>query len=125
SVAPLADPGARRGAVGRAFRVRRVRQPLLLTGYYVPELDARLTPDETYRYPLYARPADLVSVDPGTLDPGCACRPFVGRVEDGHLRPYPTRAEIEAGGLPGRGLEPRSAAAPLRAFPLPGHGPPL
>src|SRR5262249_15109740 len=57
----LADPDARRSAVGRAFRVMRVRQPLLLTGYYEPELDGRLTPDETYRYPLYARPADLVS----------------------------------------------------------------
>ena len=112
----LADPDARRSAVGRAFRVMRVRQPLLLTGYYEPELDGRLTPDETYRYPLYARPADLVSVDPGTLDPGCACRPFVGRVEDGHLRPYPTRAEIEAGALAGRGLELAWAADPIDVF---------
>src|SRR5262249_50968742 len=56
----VSDPEARRSAVARAFRVVRVRSALLLTGYYEPELDARLAPDETYRFPLYARPTDLV-----------------------------------------------------------------
>jgi len=114
----VADPEARRSAVARAFRVMRVRRPLLLTAYYEPELDGRLTPDETHRYPLYARPADLVSVDPGTLDPGCTCRPIVGRVEDGRLRPFPTRGEIEAGALAGRGLELAWAADPVDVFML-------
>ena len=84
----VTDPEARRSAVARAFRVMRVRRSLLLTGYYEPELDGRLSPDETYRFPLYARPPDLVSVDPARLDPGCPCRPVVGRLVDGHLRPF-------------------------------------
>ena len=112
----VADPEGRRSAVARAFRVMRVRRPLLLTAYYEPELDARLTPDETYRYPLYGRPADLVSVDPANLDPACTCRPVVGRSEDGRLRPFPTRAEIEAGALAGQGLELAWAADPLDVF---------
>jgi membrane-bound lytic murein transglycosylase A len=112
----VADPDVRRSAVARAFRVMRVRRPLLLTAYYEPELDGRLTPDQTYRYPLYARPADLVSVDPGTLDPGCTCRPIVGRVEDGRLRPFPTRGEIETGALTGQGLELAWAADPIDVF---------
>ena len=112
----VTDPEARRSAVAGAFRVMRVRRPLLLTAYYEPELDGRLTPDETHRYPLYARPADLVSVDPGALDRGCACRPSVGRVEDGRLRPYPTRGEIETGALAGRGLELAWAADPIDVF---------
>ena len=112
----VTDPEARRSAVARAFRVMRVRRSLLLTGYYEPELDGRLSPDETYRFPLYARPPDLVSVDPTRLDPGCPCRPVVGRLVDGHLRPFPTRAEIEAGALAGRGLELGWAADPIDVF---------
>src|SRR5207244_13304890 len=46
-----ADPGERRAAVARAFRVLRVTDPLLLTAYYEPELAARLAPDPTFRHP--------------------------------------------------------------------------
>ncbi|MCK5681465.1 MltA domain-containing protein [bacterium] len=38
-------------------------QPVLFTGYYVPTLRGSLRPDEKYRYPLYKKPNDLVTVD--------------------------------------------------------------
>jgi len=63
-----ADPEARREAVARTFRVVRFRDPALLTAYYEPELAARFARDAIFRYPLYARPPDLIDVEPRTLD---------------------------------------------------------
>jgi membrane-bound lytic murein transglycosylase A len=113
-----ADPRARREAVMRAFRVVRVRERLLLTAYYEPELAARLAPEPPFRHPLYARPPDLVEAEPRELDRACACRRLAGRLEGGRLRPYPTRAEIDAGALAGRGLEIAWAADPIDVFTL-------
>jgi len=74
------DPEARRRAIASTFRVMRVREPLLLTSYYEPEIRVSETSDEIYRHPLYRRPPDLTN-------------------------PYYTRMEIDAGVLQGRGLE--------------------
>ena len=118
TVDAVPDPSARRAAIASAFRVVRLPQPILLTAYYEPVLDARLAPDPTFRYPLYARPPELVDVEPAVLDGACECRGLAGRVESGRLRPYPTRAEIEAGALAGRGLELAWAADPIELFVL-------
>ncbi len=68
--------------------------PALFTGYYEPEFAGALTPDDTYRYPIYRRPPDLV---------------------DG--QPYPTREEIERDHLlADRGLEIAWLADPVDAF---------
>jgi membrane-bound lytic murein transglycosylase A len=99
------DARERRAVLAKSFRIARVREPLLLTAYYEPELAGRLTPDELYRHPLYARPPDLVDVDIPALDPSCQCRRTAGRFEDGRIKPYRSRAEIEAGGLAGQNLE--------------------
>ena len=74
------DPWERLAAVERVFETRRVARHVLLTAYYEPEVPASLVPDARFRYPLYGWP---------------------GR-SDG---PLPTRGEIDAGALAGRGLE--------------------
>jgi membrane-bound lytic murein transglycosylase A len=112
------DPDARRAAIGRAFRVVRVRNPLLLTAYFEPDLDGRLAPDDRFRHSLFGRPADLVDVDPPVLDQTCQCRRTAGRLEGGTLRPYYSRAEIEAGALDGRGLEVAWTDDPFTLFVL-------
>jgi membrane-bound lytic murein transglycosylase A len=112
------DPHARRTAVARDFRVLRVRDPLLLTAYFEPELEGRLRPDDRFRYPLYARPADLVDVDPPVLDAACRCRRSSGRLRDGRLLPYHGRGEIDGGALAGRGLEIAWADDPIALFVL-------
>jgi len=67
---------------------------VLFTGYYQPVLAGSLTPSEEYRYPIYAKPADLTATVPLAItgsDP---------------LTPYYSRREIdESGALKGRGLE--------------------
>lgn len=54
----------------------------LFTGYYEPELRGSMAPTGPYQFPLYRKPDDLI---------------------DGS--PYLSRAQIDAGGLKGRGLE--------------------
>lgn len=72
----------------------------LFTGYYEPLLRA-VPPDAAAEnaaaVPLYARPDDLVSVNLGDFRPDLKGETLWGRVTDGRLVPYHTRAEIESG----------------------------
>jgi membrane-bound lytic murein transglycosylase A len=74
------DPVERRRLIASSFRVVRVRDPLLVTSYYEPEIAVSRRRDARFRYPLYRRPPDL-------------------------RQPYHSRAAIDAGALAGRGLE--------------------
>ncbi len=82
----------------------------LFTGYFEPELNGSLTRGGRYVVPLYGRPADLVTVDLGLFREDWRGTNIAGRVRDGALRPYPTRAQIEAGAL--KNIH-RSDGAPL------------
>ena len=74
----------------------------LFTGYYEPEVEARLRPEDGFDVPLYAKPPDLVAFDANQQRlAGTA----YGRLMDGRPLPYYTREEIEAGALAGKGLE--------------------
>ncbi|HEV2676855.1 MAG TPA: murein transglycosylase A [Aliidongia sp.] len=77
----------------------------LFTGYYEAELRGSLTRGDRFTVPLYRRPTDLVSVDLGQFRPSLKGERIAGKVANGKLVPYATRAEIEAGALAGRGLE--------------------
>ncbi len=70
---------------------------VLFTGYFTPIYDASLTNDGVYRWPLYKRPADLMS-DPA--NPESAAR----RTADGQTVPYYTRQQIESGQVAGQEL---------------------
>ncbi len=71
----------------------------LFTGYFEPELRGSRTRQGRYLVPLYGRPADLVTVDLGLFRDDWRGTRIAGRVQQGALRPYPTRAEIETGAL--------------------------
>jgi membrane-bound lytic murein transglycosylase A len=100
------------------FRVYRavLPQPLLVTGYYEPELAASRAQTARFRYPLYRTPDDLVDVDLGQFCTGCGGRTAKGRVQNGKLVPYYSRAEIDAGALQGRGYEIAWLDDPVEAF---------
>jgi membrane-bound lytic murein transglycosylase A len=61
---------------------------VLFTGYFSPEFKGSRTKTSQFQFPLYKRPADLVT-DPLTGEPKGRKMP------DGSLQPWPTRAEIE------------------------------
>lgn len=77
----------------------------LFTGYFEAELRGSVTPDETFKYPIYGKPDDLVQVDLGQFAADLKGRHVVGQVNSGKLKPYPERGEIEAGHLRDKGLE--------------------
>ncbi len=103
-------------------------QPVLFTGYYVPTLHGSLKPDARYRFPLYRKPDDLVTIkikkfnlqqQVRKLWPWLDGLPFGPQLQELHfpeLRgrlsanarvvPYYTRTEIDyEGKLEGKNLE--------------------
>jgi membrane-bound lytic murein transglycosylase A len=84
---------------------------VLFTGYYQPVLTGSLTPSEEYRYPIYAKPADLTAAPPVTIAASDGAR------QQDPLTPYNSRREIdELGALKGRGLEIAWAKDPVDVF---------
>jgi membrane-bound lytic murein transglycosylase A len=77
------------------FQPYRLGAAALVTGYFEPILPASLHRGGIYQTPALARPTDLVQGGP----PDALGRPGLGRVVDGHIVPYYTRAEIESGAL--------------------------
>jgi membrane-bound lytic murein transglycosylase A len=65
---------------------------VLFTGYFSPEFKGSRTQTEQYRYPLYKRPADLVT-DPVSGEPKGR------RMPDGSTQSWPGRAEIESSNM--------------------------
>jgi membrane-bound lytic murein transglycosylase A len=90
---------------------------VLFTGYYQPIMDGSLTRTEKFRYPIYRKPADLISAELVTLQPKMTVERIVGRADGEQFLPYYSRHEIdESGSLQGRGLEIAWAADPIDVF---------
>ncbi|MFH7320823.1 murein transglycosylase A [Desulfurivibrio sp. D14AmB] len=89
-------PSGGEGPSGMAF----------LTGYYAPEVAGSLEPGPDFPYPLYSPPPDLTRIDGRE-----------GRLVEGQLQPYWSRAQIENGNLLA-GQELVYLADPLEAFVL-------
>lgn len=77
----------------------------IVTGYYEPLLRGSRVRTARYRYPLYAQPQDLVTVDLSALHPDLKHRRLRGRLEGNRLVPYFSREEIDGDGKPLKGLE--------------------
>ena len=90
----------------------------LFTGYYEPDLQGAFGPDARYRYPILAKPKDLISSDLGKFDDKFKGNKLTGRIKNNKFVPYYTRAEIEDGALRGRQLETVWVDNPIDAFVL-------
>ena len=78
------------------------------TGYYEADLKGSLTRGGNYQVPIYGKPRNLITLNlkdflaPNVQLPNGAPASLVGRVlENGQLKPYYTRAEIDADGAIG------------------------
>lgn len=71
---------------------------------------------ERFRFPLYKKPGDLISVRTSDLDSSLPTALLFGKLENGRLVPYPTRGEIMNGALNGKKLELVWLADPITAF---------
>ncbi|HYM29967.1 MAG TPA: MltA domain-containing protein [Candidatus Cybelea sp.] len=77
----------------------------LFTGYFEISLNGSAKASSKFSVPLYRRPGDLVTVDLGQFRDELRGQRIAGRVVDGQLKPYESRAQIDDGALKGKGLE--------------------
>jgi membrane-bound lytic murein transglycosylase A len=82
-------------------------------GFYEPTVKGARSPGGAFTTPLLSRPPDLVTADLETFFPDLAGRRLAGRVVDGRLVPYYTRAEIDLGALGSAHLALLWLASPL------------
>ena len=94
-LALLNQPGDLALEVRREFDLYRATTPVLFTGYHEPELQGSFIRTERYRYPLYRRPTDLVKVDLSQFTTQLFPQDVYGRVANGGLVPYFSRAQID------------------------------
>lgn len=88
---------AAREFLERRFRAFRVEGDGLLTAYFAPEYEARMSRQGEFTAVIRPKPDDLVVVDGGLLDPALAGQPTPARAKrGGGYEPYPDRAAIEA-----------------------------
>ncbi len=96
--------------LARRFVWFGMRNKPLMTGYYTPEIEASLTRQPGYEFPIYGVPADLRY---GRV----RGRDRFYRVEQGRVRPYYKRGDMDVRHvLAGRGLEIAWAKDPLDVF---------
>ncbi|HEV2042479.1 MAG TPA: murein transglycosylase A [Casimicrobiaceae bacterium] len=87
-----------------------------VTGYYEPMLKGSRARNDRYRYPLYAPPDDLVTVELGEIFPELKSERVRGRLDGKRVVPYWARAEIDAGQARLSGRELVWLDDPIEAF---------
>jgi membrane-bound lytic murein transglycosylase A len=71
---------------------------VLFTGYYEPSLEGSLGKTTDYRYPIYARPGDLTTINLSLFLPEFKGKQITGRYTDQTVVPYYDRKDIEYNG---------------------------
>jgi len=69
---------------------------VLFTGYFEPIFEGRLQPDDTFKYPLYRKPDDLLTIDLSLFNTSFGGRRIIARIDGNEVLPYYSREQIEA-----------------------------
>ncbi len=72
---------------------------VLYTGYYEPFLKGSLVRSEQYRFPIYTRPQDLITIDLSLFHEKFRGERIIGRYADQSVVPYYDRSEIDTDGV--------------------------
>ncbi len=78
-------------------RLGNSRRPMVVTGYFHPEMEASRVKNSLFKVPLYGIPRDLVAVSLRLFGQSLPARTIFGKVSGNKLLPYPTRCEIDYG----------------------------
>jgi membrane-bound lytic murein transglycosylase A len=113
-------------ATARAFFVRHFQPYVasqedgaaegMVTGYYEPLIKGDRVRTSRARYPLYAAPDDLITVDLASVYPELKSLRLRGRLVGNKLVPYHTRKDIESGANGFRGKPIAWAEDPVELF---------
>ncbi len=74
------------------------RGEVLYTGYYEPHLRGSLNQSAEYRFPIYARPNDLITIDLSLFSEKYSGEKIIGRLKEQDVVPYHERREIDSEG---------------------------
>ena len=105
------DAGQLSKEIRKTFQVYRATnrggdRRVLFTGYYEPIYEGRLISDESFRYPLYRPPDDLIRIDLSLFNEKFKGENIIARIEGKKVLPYYSRFQIEAERvLKGKNLE--------------------
>ena len=95
------------------------KKQVLFTGYYEPLLEGNSVPTDVYKYAVFGRPDDLVTIDRSfylSADKSNS-GPFIGRLAGRKILPYPERGEIETNPLFAKKATPLAwVADPVQLF---------
>jgi len=92
--------------LAQVFAWHPLEPDTLVTGYYEPFLEASLTQDPAYPYPIYGHPPDLLTVDLGEFHSRWRGQKLHYRLGKNGIKPYHAREDIYFKGvLEGRGVE--------------------
>ncbi|WP_454761952.1 murein transglycosylase A [Caulobacter segnis] len=92
----IQDEQGARAFLEANFRPEPVGEEGLLTAYFAPQYEARMSRNAEFTVPVRGLPTDLVVLDLGAFEPGFVGKKITGHVEGPTFVPYPARAEIEA-----------------------------
>ncbi|WP_299003644.1 MltA domain-containing protein [uncultured Caulobacter sp.] len=90
------DAAAARAFFEANFQAQSVGDDGLLTAYFAPQYQARMSRNAEFSAPVRRLPDDLVVLDLGPFEPALIGKKVTGHVEGKTFVPYPDRAEIEA-----------------------------
>jgi membrane-bound lytic murein transglycosylase A len=77
----------------------------MVTGYYEPLLHGSRVKSARFRYPLYAVPSDLLTIDLASVYPDLKGRRLRGRIVGNRVVPYYERGDIDRDTAPLKGAE--------------------
>jgi len=75
---------------------------ILFTGYFEPILDGSLERDSIYKYPIYKRPDNLLTIHLGLFRSKLSGQRIMARIQGNSLVPYYTRKDIMQGTILGK-----------------------
>lgn len=110
-ISRISDPKELKREIKKNFLVfkaagRGEKNKVLFTGYFEPMFEARLVPDERFKYPIYRRPDNLIQIDLSLFNKKYEGDSITARIEGNSVIPYYTREQIEIENtLKGKGLE--------------------
>jgi len=105
------DPDQLNKEIRKNFLVYRAtgqvgNKNVLFTGYFEPIYDGSLMIDDTFKYPLYRKPDDLIRIDLSLFSSKFKGQQIMARIEEKRVLPYYSRYQIETeNALKGRNLE--------------------
>lgn len=110
-ISRISDPNELNREIKNNFLVykaagRGKKGNVLFTGYFEPLFEARLVPDERFKYPIYRKPDSLLRIDLSLFNTKYEGDSITARIEGNKVIPYYTREQIEIEkALNGKGLE--------------------